>query len=135
WLGDLPNSEIVARRLSRTQRIVCGTPAYFRERGVPRTPQELGQHDCLLFAAPSYGNLWSFSRDGQVEAVQVHGAVRSDNGLVLLSAGLSGLGISIVHEWMVRDLLADGRMVRVLGEYTVNPRAGDAELYAVFPSS
>ena len=135
WLGDLPNSQIVARRLSRTRRIVCGAPEYFARRGIPRVPSDLRHHDCLLFAAPSYGNLWSFTRDGNVEVVEVRGSVKSDNGLILLSAGLAGLGVEIAHAWQVRDLVAEGRLTRVLSEYTVNPRAGDADLYAVFPSS
>jgi len=135
WLGDLPNSQIVARRLSRTRRIVCGAPAYFKRHGVPRVPDDLRDHKCLLFAAPSYGNLWSFTRGGTVEAVEVRGGVKSDNGLVLLSAALADLGVVIAHAWMVRDLVADGRLTQVLSEYTVNPRSGDADLYAVFPSS
>ena len=135
WLGDLPNSQVVARRLSRSGRIVCGAPEYFARHGVPRAPQDLRHHNCLLFTAPSYGNVWSFSRDGKNDVVEVNGNVRSDNGLVLLSSGLATLGVIIVHGWMVRDLLAEGRLTRVLAEYTVNPRPGDADLYAVFPSS
>jgi DNA-binding transcriptional LysR family regulator len=135
WLGDLPNAEIVARRLSRSERIVCGTPAYFEKHGIPCKPEDLARHNCLLFAAPSYGNVWSFTRDGKQEDVEVRGSVRSDNGLVLLSSALADVGVEIAHAWMVRDHLAEGRLIRVLSEYTVNPRPGDADLYAVFPSS
>lgn len=135
WLGALPDAEIVARRLSPTRRIVYGSPAYFRKSGVPQTPQDLHGHSCLLFSAPSYRNRWSFSRDGQVEEVDVKGRIRSDNGLLLLSSAMADLGVGIAHEWMVRNHLADGRLVRVLEQYTVNPRPGDADLYAVFPSS
>jgi DNA-binding transcriptional LysR family regulator len=135
WMGALPDAEIVARRLSPTRRIVCGTPTYFQKHGTPHVPQDLRHHNCLLFTAPSYRNRWSFTRDGVQEDVEVQGSVKSDNGLVLLAAGLAHIGVNIVHEWMVRGLLADGRMLRVLNEYTVNPRPGDAELFAVFPSS
>lgn len=135
WLGDMPDAEIVARRLSPSRRIVCGSPAYFEKHGMPQTPQDLRHHNCLLFAAPSYRDRWSFTRAGQQEEVEVRGSIRSDNGLILLTSGLTDLGVIIVHEWMVRHLIADGRMTRVLSEYTVNPRPGDADLYAVFPSS
>jgi DNA-binding transcriptional LysR family regulator len=135
WLGALPDAEIVARRLSPTRRIVYGSPGYFQAHGTPRTPQDLRDHSCLLFAAPSYRNRWSFTHQGQHEDVEVRGRVRSDNGLVILSSALADLGIGIAHEWMVRNHLAAGRLVRVLDEYTVNPRPGDADLYAVYPSS
>jgi DNA-binding transcriptional LysR family regulator len=38
WLGNLPDAEIVARRLSRTRRIVYGSARYFEKHGVPLTP-------------------------------------------------------------------------------------------------
>jgi DNA-binding transcriptional LysR family regulator len=135
WLGELPHADLVARRLTPTQRIVCATPDYLRQHGVPRTPQDLQRHNCLVFAAPSYQNRWAFSRGDQQEEVEVHGNLRSDNGMVLLSAGMTGLGVIVVHEWMVRHLIDAEHMVRVLEDYTVHPRAGDAELYAVYPSS
>jgi len=134
WLGELPDSDLVARRLCRTGRIVCGSPAYFERRGVPHEPAELRHHNCLLYAQPSYSNLWRFTRDGREEVVEVAGSVKSENGLVLLSAALANLGIIIAHRWMMRDLLAQGRMITVLKDYTVHPRPGDADLFAVFPS-
>lgn len=135
WMGHLPDSEIVARRLSPSQRIVCGSPAYFQGHGIPLTPRDLERHSCLLFTARSYGNRWGFTRDGQTEEIQVQGSLRTDNSLVLLSGALSDLGLIVVHEWMVRRPIAQGRLARVLGDYTVNPRPGDAELYAVYASS
>ncbi|HXD43135.1 MAG TPA: LysR family transcriptional regulator [Ramlibacter sp.] len=134
WLGHIPDSEIVARRLSRSHRIVCGSPAYFERHGVPQKPQELRAHNCLLFTARSYGNVWGFTKDGQHEDVEVEGNVRTDNGIVLLSAALADLGLIVVHEWMVRSLISQGRLISVLDDYTVNPRPGDAELYAVYAS-
>jgi DNA-binding transcriptional LysR family regulator len=135
WMGHMPDSEIVARRLSPSQRIVCASPAYLERRGIPRTPQELRGHDCLLYTARSYGNRWTFSRDGQQEEIQVDGSIRTDNALVLESAALSGIGLIVVHEWMVRRHIVEGRLARVLADHVVHPRPGDAELYAVYPSS
>ncbi|OZI49593.1 LysR family transcriptional regulator [Bordetella genomosp. 4] len=135
WLGELPDADIVARRLSPTRRIVYGSPAYFERHGVPHTPQDLRDHSCLLYAARSYQNRWGFSKDGHFEEVDVQGTIRSDNGLVLLSAARSGLGVGIAHEWMVRRYLTKKTLVQVMEDYTVNPRPGDADLYAVFPSS
>ncbi len=134
WMGLLPDSEIVARRLSPSRRIVCGAPAYFQRHEVPRTPADLRRHNCVLFSARSYGNVWGFERAGKREEVEVRGNLRSSNALVLHSAAIAGLGVIVVHEWMVRLDLSQGRLVRVLADYTVNPTEGEAELYAVYPS-
>jgi DNA-binding transcriptional LysR family regulator len=135
WMGHLPDSEVVARRLSPSQRIVCGAPAYFDRHGLPRTPADLREHNCLLYTARSYGTFWAFTRDGQQEEIDVRGSLRTDNALVLLSAAVSGLGLVVVHEWSARSQIAQGGLTRVLDDYTVNPRPGDAELYAVYASS
>lgn len=135
WMGHLPDSELVARRLSPSQRIVCGAPAYFARHGAPQKPADLREHSCLLFTARSYGNRWAFTRDGEQEEVEVRGSLRTDNASVLLSAAACGLGLVVVHEWSARSQIAQGALVRVLSDYTVNPRPGDAELYAVYPSS
>lgn len=135
WLGELNDSNLIARRLSPTRRIVCASPAYLARYGIPRTPQDLSSHNCLLFTAPSYGSRWGFSRDGKTEEVEVRGSVRSDNGLVLLSSALAGVGMLIAHEWMMRGFIQQGSVTRILSDYTVNPRPGDADLYAVYPSS
>lgn len=135
WLGDLPNADIVARRLSPNRRIVCGSTAYFEKRGVPSAPQDLHHHNCLLYSGLPYSGGWSFTRGAEVEKVEVCGSIRSDNAMVLLSSALAGLGLVIVQEWMVRHYLAEGRMHRVLNEWAVSPRPGDGDLYAVYPSS
>ena len=134
WMGNLPDSEIVARRLSPSKRIVCGSPAYFGRSGIPQTPAELRRHNCVLFSARAYGNVWTFDKDGQHEEIEVRGNLRSSNALVLLSAAVAGLGVIVVHEWMVRLDVSQGRLARVLGDWVVNPTEGEAELYAVYPS-
>jgi DNA-binding transcriptional LysR family regulator len=88
-----------------------------------------------VFAAPTYRSRWAFARGNEHEEIEVRGNLRSDNGLVLFSAAMNGLGVYIAHNWMVRGMLEEGRMRRVLADYTVNPRPGDAELYAVYASS
>lgn len=135
WMGELPNADIVARRLSPTRRVICASTKYLELHGIPREPNDLRNHECLLFTAPTYGTNWLFRRGEETVEVEVKGSVRSDNGLVLLQSALLDLGLIVVPEWMVRRHLADGTLVQVLKEYVVNPHPGHAELYAVFPSS
>jgi DNA-binding transcriptional LysR family regulator len=133
WIEPLPDS-VVARRLSASRRIVCGTPAYFGKHGIPLTPQNLRQHNCLLYT-PIFTHSWNFTRNGEHESVKIGGSFSADNGLALLAAALADIGIVVVFEWMARDLIAAGRMTQVLAEYTVNPYPGAAELFAVWTSS
>jgi DNA-binding transcriptional LysR family regulator len=135
WVGSIPDTDMVARRLTPGQRLVCASPHYLERHGVPKVPQDLRSHNCIIFATHTHGPAWTFHKDGQEEVIEVQGNIRSDNGFVLLSAAEAHLGLIVVNEWMVRRLLAEGRLQRVLADYQVNPTTSAAELYAVYPSS
>ena len=135
WMGEMPDADIVARRLIPTRRIVCASKSYLERYGTPHHPSDLRNHQCLLFTAPAYGPKWVFEKDDEVIEVDVTGSVRADNGMVLLSSALLDLGLAVLAEWMVHPHLATGRMAQVLQDYTVKPYSGNAEHYAVFPTA
>jgi len=136
WMGDMPDSELESRRLSPSRRIVVGAPSYFERHGMPEKPSDLRDHNCLLLAGRPYASGWGFTKEGKSEEVEVEGNLRTESGLVLLSAAMAGQGLIVVHEWMLRSPFTEGRLVRVLGDYTVRPRPGsEAELHAAYPRS
>jgi DNA-binding transcriptional LysR family regulator len=135
WLGHLADSGLVARRLCPSWRVVCGSPAYFTRHGTPKKPIDLANHNCLVFKANRYGNVWKFTNGNEQVDVLVNGNIRSETGQVLLSGALSGLGLVLLQEYMVRSALAAGTLRTVLTEYDVSPTEGDTALYAVYPHS
>jgi DNA-binding transcriptional LysR family regulator len=135
WIGELENSELVAKRLTSSERIVCGSPDYFTRYGIPKTPEDLVNHNCVVFKAHSYGNRWGFAKDGVHKDVAVSGNITSSNGLVTLAAASSGLGLVVVQEWVARLPLAQGQLQRVFCDYKISLTDMEAPLYAVYPSS
>jgi DNA-binding transcriptional LysR family regulator len=135
WQGAPEVQDIVARRLSPSRRIACASRAYLETRGTPQTPQELREHNCLVYSAPPYRGSWRFTRDGKTADVEVKGTVTSDNSMVLLTGAVAGIGIIIVQEWMVGPLVRSGSLQRILRAWAVSPRPGDADLYAIYASS
>ncbi|MBB5498809.1 LysR family transcriptional regulator [Paraburkholderia sp. MM5384-R2] len=135
WMGVIPDTDLVARRLSQTNRIICGSPDYFQSHGMPCVPADLAHHNCLRYKGPSYGNVWKFEKDGEHQEVAVDGNLRTANGAVLLGSALAGLGLVMVHEWMARLAIENGQLVRALADYRVSPGAGDVDVYVVYPSS
>lgn len=135
WVGELPDSELIARRLAPSRRVLCASPDYLDKHGIPKVPADLRNHNCLLFKTRSYGKSWSFTRDGNTVTVPVRGSIISDNGLVLVAAAERGMGLIIMPEFMVHDMLQDGRLQSVMPDYAVGPVVTPAPVYAVFPSS
>jgi LysR family transcriptional regulator, transcriptional activator for dmlA len=121
---------MIARRIASTPRVLCGSPEYLANYGVPTTPSDLAEHKCLRFSRRHrLMDLWTFMKDGQEHSVRVgKGRLSSANGDVLHAWATAGEGLSLEARWDVADELASGELVEVLADY----HASDLELYAVF---
>ncbi len=135
WIGELPDSELVARRLSPSKRVLCASPAYLNRHGWPQKPDDLKNHNCLLFKTKPGQDSWIFTRGDEKIVVPVSGNLISDNGPVLVKAAELGMGLIIMPEYMVHEMLSDDRLRRVIPNYVAGPVLTPAPVYAVFPSS
>lgn len=129
-MGTLPDSSLVARRISEVERVVCAAPSYLKRHGTPKKPQELLRHNCLSMAQSPQLRRWPFeSRDG-VKHVEVSGNVTSSSADALLHLALQGLGIIRLTDVIVGDAIGEGRLVPLLAEvHHVEP----VPLHAVYP--
>jgi DNA-binding transcriptional LysR family regulator len=125
-LGDLADSSLVAVRLGEMRRVVVGSPAYFQERGVPRSLDDLAGHDCLALATQSG---WDFLANGKPLLFKPPGRFVCNDGAVLHEWSLAGMGLAWRSLWEVGDDLRWGRLVSVLDDYATAP----VGIHAVFP--
>src|SRR5258708_2464869 len=101
------------------QVVVLGSTAYLTSKGKPTHPRDLHAHDCINLRKITGGTVdrWRFVEDGKDVEIAVHGHLVTDSGALLVDAAVDGLGLAYVFESMVRELLADKRLVRVLDAY------------------
>jgi DNA-binding transcriptional LysR family regulator len=130
-IGRLKDSSLVARRLAACRTIVCASPAYLKERGVPQDLDDLAQHNCLGYTLPSAigADRWAFGSDGDI-VVPIRGNLRANNGDALLAAALAGQGLIYQPTFIVSDSLREGSLVPVLTGYPTYEPA----IHAVLPS-
>jgi DNA-binding transcriptional LysR family regulator len=129
-IGRLADSSLIARRLFEARTIVCASPAYLERRGTPATPEDLVDHECLV-----YGNLPDPTRwvctdsDGVRHSVDVHVAMSASSGDFLCAASAQGLGIAMQPTFIAGDAIGRGALVPILTQYVwpVSPA------YAVYP--
>lgn len=112
--GALDDSSLIARRLSLGRRIICAAPAYLARRGVPRRPADLLAHDCIVLHGLRRLTAWPFRHGKGVQVLEVRGAISTDSAEALRELALAGLGVIRATEYMLRDALADGRLVALL---------------------
>ncbi|SRR5581483_10819584 len=131
-IGSLSDSNLVARRLGKTRRMAIATPTYLKKFGTPRTPQDLANHNCILYAYLSSGNEWTFQGpDGNAIRVKVSGKIRANNGEIIRQAVLADLGIAVMPQWIAQKDIEDGAVKAILSDYA--PTVMD--IHAVYPSA
>lgn len=133
WLGKLDDSSMVARELSGSKRLVCGSPAYLNKFGVPESPQDLAKHNCLLYLKHNYSKVWHFTKGDDSFQIPVSGPLRTPDSAVLMAGVRQGLGLALLQHWMVRDLISSGQLKTVLTDYEVSPTEQQTSLYVVYP--
>ena len=127
-IGRLRESSLVARKLAPVRLVVCGAPDYLEERGVPDTPQDLKDHECLLYTLSSDSDRWLFKEDDETHAVKVDGSFLANNGDAIRLAALAGRGLACQPTFIVGDDIRKGRLQLVLQDYEVDPM----HVYAVY---
>ncbi len=127
--GALP-PDVVARRIAVFPRAVVGTPAYLQAHPAIRRPQDLARHPYLRFAWLAEGDALTLThRDGRQETVIVQARYRVNNSLAVRDSLLAGAGVGLAPDWLVGDLLAQGRLQRVLPAWCASPH----ELFVLYP--
>jgi len=122
-LGHFEPSNLIARPLIDYTLTVCASPDYVARRGMPLTPEDLRQHDCLSFAYPagddwqSVEKRWRLSGpDGEI-MVDVSGPMLMNTSAGLHQAARTGMGIVMLPDALVEQDLRDGRLVTVMPDY------------------
>lgn len=129
--GVLSDSRLIARRLCTNRRLLVAAPSYLAERGIPTDPQQLVDHECLVFTGFSRPREWRLKGPDGIVTIAISSRLVSNNIAVLTSAAKQGAGITIGATLSVAPALLSGELVRVLDDYEFEPAA----IFAVYPSA
>ena len=129
-VGQLDDSSFGARKLATVERLVLAAPSYLSARGVPDTPADLAQHDCIVQHGSFGSESWRFRRNKTVTSVDVTARLWINSAAGVLAATVAGQGISLGTRVMADDELRTGQLTQLLEAYKLDP----AEVYAVFPA-
>lgn len=124
--SDVPAS-LEAHYLAANRRILCASPTYLADHGVPRRIADLTGHRLLA----AEGQLpWRLINGRSRKLVDGRSHVRTNSSEIVRELALSGVGIALRSLWDVGELVAEGRLLRVLEDWE---GPGDLAVYAVHP--
>jgi DNA-binding transcriptional LysR family regulator len=120
-MGEQVARDMIAVRIGPDIRMAAvASPAYFAERGKPRTPQDLAAHSCINLRLPTLGGLyaWEFEKGSRAINVRVDGQLTGNDVAVMLQGALNSLGIAFIPEDLAQPHVDSGELVRVLADWT-----------------
>ena len=128
-VGSLVDSDLVAQKLTTVALWACASPAYLEERGVPQQPADLAHH--RLVARVDEISHWGFrDADGTRVEVEVRPDLVIPEPAVMLTLAVAGAGISRLPDFIAREAIASGHLVRVLSDL----QADCVDVHALYTS-
>jgi DNA-binding transcriptional LysR family regulator len=109
-VGNLTDSNMIARKLMSSPSVVCASPNYFAKHSKPTAPNQLSQLNCLSFRPHSHHLEWNLSLGDVETRVPVSGNLRANSLAFLKETALSGLGVIFVPKWFVQSELTSGAL-------------------------
>ncbi|SFU83295.1 transcriptional regulator, LysR family [Pseudoduganella namucuonensis] len=129
-VGQVREQHLIARRIAENSRVLCASPAYLERAGTPRELGDLLRHQCIVIRERDQDpGRWRLTGPRGPEAVKVGGPLSTNNGELVHQWAIDGHGVILRSIWDVGPSLADGRLVRVLPDYSQ-----EADVWAIYPT-
>ncbi|MDW7550741.1 LysR family transcriptional regulator [Pseudoalteromonas sp. McH1-7] len=128
-IGELKDSSLIARKLAKCNSVVCASPEYLQQAGIPNTPHDLKDHNCIYYSLFQAGVEWTFFKADKKLKVEPTGNFIVNNSDAICEMLLQGLGICQMPTFIVQRYLNTGQLVPVLANYDLP----DHSIFAVYP--
>ncbi|MBL4797805.1 MAG: LysR family transcriptional regulator [Oleispira sp.] len=128
-IGLPADSSLNARLLLANKTLLCASPNYIEQHGMPSKPEDLGQHNCLILNRDRQRTYWHFRHSSarsnracnnsskDYKKIAVAGNLISKGGTPLLEAAVNHGGIVLLSSWMVEKLITEGKLVQCLPDW------------------
>ncbi|UBH28426.1 LysR family transcriptional regulator [Aeromonas enteropelogenes] len=128
-VGDMSNSNLAARRLWSTERLLCASPDYLAGSPAIARPEDLLRHERVAVSSGFLASHWCFERDGREVLVDPPSRFRVNNITCAREAAKAGLGVASLPAMLCLEELECGELVSLLPEWQ-QPRV---PIYLLFP--
>ncbi|MEA3264714.1 LysR family transcriptional regulator [Sphingopyxis sp. EG6] len=120
-IGELPDSGLIASRLGSVRRVVCASPAYFAERGVPETPHDLEGHAAISPIGATSPEVWHFATAGGEIAATMRSRLGVNTIEGAIDAALAGIGLIRILSYQAVDHLRRNALTIALQAFEPPP--------------
>ncbi|PLC53232.1 LysR family transcriptional regulator [Pollutimonas nitritireducens] len=117
-IGHLQDSSFSAIQVGTVRRVVCGSPAYFQEYGIPESPADLKNHRIAASTGAWASPEWRFAGD---QRVTLPNWLQSNTNEAAIATAVAGLAVTRVLHYQIDPALRDGKLQIVLAAHEEPP--------------
>jgi LysR family transcriptional regulator, regulator for bpeEF and oprC len=130
-IGELKDSGLIARRLGMLQYGLFASPDYLNSRGMPKAPEDLAQHELLIFDQASHHSRWHLiGADEENHIVEGSVRLKVNNSFAARDAALLGIGVSQLPWIIAKEQVRLGLLTKILPEWSIP----EVPVNALYPS-
>jgi LysR family transcriptional regulator for bpeEF and oprC len=131
--GELLDGNLIARRVGVVNFVTAASPAYLERFGTPQHPRDLERHRCVNYFSAKTGKIydWDFRRGEERIDIAMRGVIALNDSNAYVQAGLAGLGVIQMTDYLLADHVKAGRMVQLLPDWTSDP----LPVHVVYPQN
>lgn len=120
-IGELPDSEMIASRLGSVRRVVCASPAYFAERGIPKSPHDMEGHLAISPVGAASAEVWRFPTAGGEIAATMRSRFGVNTIEGTIDAALAGMGLIRILSYQATEHVRRGALTIALQAFEPPP--------------
>lgn len=120
-IGDLPDSSMQAVRVGQVRRVVCASPAYLKEHGIPLKPDDLHQHTIVSASSVTPNPEWRMVEDGVPKSIRLQARMTTTTNDSAVAAVVDGFGVTRLLSYQVAELLRTRKLKTVLADFEPAP--------------
>lgn len=127
--GPMRDSSLIQKHLFSSRLLIVANPQFLAQGPVPHRPVDLKACSCVVDQSTTLGGRWEFNGPRGRETIDVVGRYRANTFVAARAAILAGTGIGLLPDYSCAQDIADGRLVEILPEYTLD----EDPTYALYP--
>ena len=116
-VGDLPDSNFIARRYGSIKVNFVTSPLYISKKGRPQHPRELGEHHCLVDSSNRYPLRWHYQEKGKKQYASIDAFAEANDGDTVAKLAAEDLGIAYLPTFLTQKYLDNGALIPILTEF------------------
>jgi len=131
-IADLKDSSLKARKITPIRMMLCASPDYLKQHGIPQTHDDLLKHQVLHYDSSGAVSSWILvDPNGKKHTLKPDAKIIANNGDFLCDMGIAGHGILYSPTFISWEAVAKGDLVQILPDY----RIPSMNAYAVYPQT